>query len=401
MSLTPSRRLAQLHRYVFSELDAAIARERERGRAIVDLAKSDPGDPPDVAIPHALGDRALLPDAHLYPPYRGVAQLRRAFAAWYARHYDAPCSEEYVTILAGSKGGLAHLPLAWLDPGDLALVPDPSYPTYVAGVALAGGEVRPIPLMPENGYLPDYRDVSPDDARRARLLFLNYPHNPTGAVASEGFLLQTADFMRAGDLLACYDLAYARIVHRGRTPAPGLRSVPGAESRTIEFFTFSKTYAMQGYRLAAAVAAPDILRQFALVHENVSAGVFAAVQASGIAALDPHTDAWVAESAARYRRRQQRLHAVLQDLGADLPLPAATVYLWLRAPRGLKGDAFAQELLQMAGIAVTPGIAFGNQGEHFVRISLTARDSDVDEAAHRLHRAYPKGLDHRAKDLGT
>lgn len=397
MCAKPAGRLRHLHRYVFSDLDEAIARERATGRTIVDLAKSDPTSPPDPAVPKALADRAMLPDAHLYPPYRGEAALRRAFARWYAGHYDARCTEEYVFILGGSKGGLGHLPLCFIDPGDAALVPDPSYPTYVAGVALAGGEVVPMPLTREHDYLPDYRDVGADDASRARLLYLNYPHNPTGAVATDHFLEETAEFMRRHDLVTCYDLAYARIVHEGRIPAPSLRSVRGAEASTIEFFTFSKTYSMQGYRLAAAVANPDLVNLFALVQENLSAGVFPATQSAGVAALDAHTDAWVERSSAVYRKRQKKLYELLRELGGELQLPSATVYLWLHAPRGLSGDEFAQELLRMAGIAVTPGLAFGQEGRYFVRISLTATDQAVEDACHRLRACYPKGLRNEAE----
>lgn len=397
MCAKPATRLKHLHRYVFSDLDAAIARERARGRTIVDLAKSDPTSPPESSVPKALADRAMLPDAHLYPPYRGEAALRRAFARWYQEHYDAPCSEEHVLILSGSKSGLAHLPLCFIDPGDAALVPDPSYPTYVAGVALAGGEVVPVPLHQENDYLPEYRDIGTDAASRARLLYLNYPHNPTGAVATDHFLEETAEFIRRYDLVTCYDLAYARIVHEGRIPALSLRSVAGAQSRTIEFFTFSKTYSMQGYRLAAAVANPELLNHFALVQENISAGIFPAVQSAGLAALDAHTDAWVEKSSSLYRRRQEKLFEVLRELGGELGLPSATVYLWLHAPRGLSGDEFAQELLRMAGIAVTPGLAFGHEGTHFVRISLTATDQSVEEACQRLRACYPKGLRHEAE----
>lgn len=392
MCAQPAKRLSNVHHYIFSEVDAAIARERQRGVNVLDLAKSDPSTPPERSVPAGLCDHAHLPTAHLYPPYAGIAELRGTFAQWYSAHYDAPCSPEHVHILSGSKGGLAHLPLAWIDPGDPALVPDPSYPTYAAGVALAGGEVVPLPLTEDNDYLPDYAQVDAKKARQARLLYLNYPHNPTGAMATDQFLQDTADFVRQNDLIACYDLAYARIVHAGRNPALGLRSIPAAEPRTIEFFTFSKTYSMQGYRLAAAVAAPDLLEPFGLVEENVSAGVFSAIQQAGIAALDPHTDSFVQQAAAAYRRRQQQLYETLKYLGGRLGLPDATVYLWMRAPRGLKGDQFAHELLHRAGIAVTPGAAFGEEGKHFVRIALTGDDRTITQACQRLRNCYPNGL---------
>jgi LL-diaminopimelate aminotransferase len=226
-------------------------------------------------------------------------------------------------------------------------------------------------------------------------MFLNYPHNPTGAVASRPFLEETVEIARRHDLLIAYDLAYAQIVLQGPRPALGLRPQAGAEGLTIEFFTFSKSYDMQGYRLGAAVGNPDLLQPLRKVHENFMAGTFLPIQAAGRAALDPHEDAALEQRIEGYRHRQELLHAALTELGAHVTHPFATVYLWLRAPRDLSGERFAQELLRGAGIAVTPGSAFGQQGHAYVRISLTAPDRVIEEAVERLRRAYPQGLEAR------
>ncbi len=390
-----ANRMGTMQRYIFGELDEAIAREERSGRTICDLSQSDPNWDPSPTVAHALVTAAERSGSHRYPPYGGDLALRRAFAEWYERHYDAPCTPEHVLILEGSKTGIALLPFAYLDAGDVGLVPDPGYPTYRAGVSLAGGQPVAMPLQAVLGYLPCYADLDPDDLQRAKLMFLNYPHNPTGAVAPRPFLEDTVDFARRYDLLVGYDLAYAQIVLQGLRPARALRTIAGADALAIEFFTFSKSYDMQGYRLGAAVANPDLLAPLRKVHENVTAGAFLPIQAAGRAALDPHEDMAVEERIEGYRHRQDILYDALQELGAHVTHPQATVYLWLRSPRDLSGGRFAQELLRGPGIAVTPGSAFGQQGNAYVRISLTAPDDVVAEAAERLRRFYPQGLEAR------
>ncbi len=390
-----ANRIGTVQRYIFGELDEAIAREERSGRTICDLSQSDPNWDPSPTVVHALVTAAGRPGSNHYPPYDGDMALRRAFAEWYERHYAAPCTPEHVLILEGSKTGIALLPLAYLDAADVGLLPDPGYPTYRASIALAAAQPVPMPLRADLGYLPSYGDLDQERLQRAKLMFLNYPHNPTGAVATRPFLEDTVDLARRYDLLVAYDLAYAQIVLQGPKPALALRPIAGADALTIEFFTFSKSYDMQGYRLGAAVGNPDLLAPLRKVHENVMAGTFLPIQAAGRAALDPHEDMAIEERLAGYRHRQEILYDALQELGAHVTHPQATVYLWLRAPRELAGERFAQELLRGAGIAVTPGSAFGQQGQAYVRISLTAPDEVVEEAAERLRRYYPQGLEAR------
>ena len=382
-------------RYIFGELDEAVAKEERSGRTICDLSQSDPNWEPSVAVQHALASAVHTEAAHRYPPFDGDIALRRAFADWYERHYDASCTAENVLVLEGSKLGIALLPLAYLDPGDGGILPDPGYPTYRAGIAMAGGMPVPLHLRAELGYLPNYGDVDVDKLQRSRLMFLNYPHNPTGAVATRDFLEDTARLARQYDLLVAYDLAYAQIVLQGPRPALGLRHVAGADALAIELFTFSKSYDMQGMRLGIAVGRPDLLAPLRKVHENVTAGAYLPIQAAGRAALDPHEDAAVEERIEGYRRRQEMLLPVLEELGAHVTHPQATVYLWWRTPRELTSDRFAAELLRETGIAVTPGSAFGQQGSRYVRISLTAADDVIEDAADRLRAAYPQGLEVR------
>jgi LL-diaminopimelate aminotransferase len=393
MSPIPASRLHDVPRYIFSTLDERIAAARSAGRAICDLSQSDPNWPTSQPVVEALRQAALDPGAHRYPPYAGTDRLRDAFAAWYERTYGTPCTREHVLIVEGSKLAIALLPLAYVDPGESALVPDPGYPTYAAGVALAGGESVPLALRPELHYLPDYSTLDQERMADARLMFLNYPHNPTGATATAPFLEETVAFCRQHDLPLAYDLAYAKIVLRGQGPALSVRKVPGADPLAIELFTFSKSYDMQGFRLGAAVANPDLLAPLARVHENVAAGAYLPIQAAGRAALDPHEDQSLAERVAGYTRRQELLSTAIAELGGHATRPDATVYLWMHAPRGMNGDAFATELLEKAGIAVTPGIAFGQQGDRYVRISLTGEDPEIEEAAKRLRSVYKDGFE--------
>jgi len=388
-------RIGTVQRYIFGQLDEAIAREERSGRTICDLSQSDPNWDPSPAVVHALTQGAQRPGSNRYPPYDGDLALRRAFADWYTGHYNAPCTVEHVLIVEGSKAGIALLPLAYLDPIDVGFLPDPGYPTYRASIALAGAQPVTMPLRADLGYLPSYQDLDPERLQRGKLMFLNYPHNPTGAVATREFLEDTVQLARRYDLLVAWDLAYAQIVLQGPKPALALRPVAGADPLAVEFFTFSKSYDMQGYRLGVAVANPDLLAPLRKVHENVMAGTFLPIQAAGRAALDPHEDSALEERLEGYRHRQAVLFEALEALGAHVTHPKATVYLWLRAPRDLSGDRFAQELLRGAGIAVTPGSAFGQQGQPYVRISLTAADEVIEEAADRLRRCYPQGLEAR------
>ncbi|MDA8344303.1 MAG: aminotransferase class I/II-fold pyridoxal phosphate-dependent enzyme [Thermaerobacter sp.] len=393
MSPIPASRLRDVPRYIFSTLEEKIEAARVDGREICDLSQSDPNWPASASVVEALRKAALDQNAHRYPPYEGANSLREAFADWYGRNYSAPCTRENVLIVEGSKLAIALMPLAYVDPGECALIPDPGYPTYAAGVALAGGEAIPLTLRPELHYLPDYGDLDGERVSNTRLMFLNYPHNPTGAVATVPFLEETVRFCREHDLPLAYDLAYAKIVLRGQGPALSVRAVRGAQSVAIELFTFSKSYDMQGFRLGAAVGDPDLLAPLARVHENVAAGAYLPIQAAGRTALDPHEDQALAERVAGYVRRQEVLSKAIAELGGHATRPDATVYLWMHAPRGMSGETFATELLERAGIAVTPGIAFGQQGERYVRISLTSEDAEVDEAAHRLRAIYAGGFD--------
>lgn len=389
----PAMRMRGVHRYVFGEIDEAIDRERDSGREICDLSKSDPNWPPSQAVIEALRREAGEEEAHRYPPYDGAKRLRQAFSDWYERNYSARCTPEHVLILEGSKLGIATLPFAYLDSGEVGLIPDPGYPSYREGIVLAGGRPVSLALRPELGYLPDYRAVDSDALGATRLLFLNYPHNPTGATATIPFLEETLALARREDFLVAYDLAYAKIVLRGQNPALSLRSQRNGDAYALEFFTFSKSYDMQGYRLAAAVANPELLAPLRRVHENLSAGVYLPIQVAGRAALDPHEDRALYERVESYARRQNLVVEAIRGLEGHCTSPEATVYVWMHAPRDLTGDRFAQELLRVCGIAVTPGNAFGRQGERYVRISLTAPDAQVQEAVRRLRETYPQGFE--------
>lgn len=375
-----SGRLRALPPYLFAALDEAKQRLLREGRPVIDLGVGDPDLPTPEPIVRALQEAAARPEHHRYPPYEGTEEFRRAVAHWYARRFSVeldPASE--VICLIGSKEGIAHLPLALVDPGSVVLVPDPGYPVYRAAAVLAGGQPVSLPLLPERGFLPALEDVPVEVARRARLLYLNYPNNPTAAVASRRFFREALEFARSYDLVVAHDAAYSEIYFG--EPPPSFLEVEGARQVALEFHSLSKTFNMTGWRIGFAVGSPELIGLLRRVKTNVDSGAFEAVQAAAAHALrfvDPEPMRQV------YRRRREMM---LEALGRSRlrPLPSpATFYIW--AEVGEESGRAAQRLLEEAGVVVTPGRGFGEHGEGYVRLSLTVDEAQLREAAHRLAR---------------
>ncbi len=378
-------RLKKLPPYLFAEIDRQKKEARARGVDLIDLGIGDPDLPTPAHVIDALARAAREPKNHRYPDYEGLLAFRDAAAAWYRRRFGVtldPATE--VLTLIGSKEGTAHIPLAFVNPGDVVLVPDPGYPVYAAGTWFAGGEPYFLPLRAERGFLPDLDAVPADVLRRARMLFLNYPNNPTAAVATREFFAEVVAFARRHDVIVCHDAMYSELSFDGCEP-PSFLQVPGAREVGVEFHSCSKTYSMTGWRIGFVVGNREVLAGLGRVKTNVDSGVFQAVQEAGIAALTGPQD-YVAQIRAVYQERRDLVVAGLRKLGLPVTPPCATFFVWAPVPDGSDSRKWASRLLQDVGVVVTPGVGFGAAGEGYYRIALTVDRTRIAEAMDRLGR---------------
>lgn len=386
-----AHRLTNLPPYPFARWAEHVAGARRPERDVIRLDIGNPDMTPPDNVVETLCRSAHRPDHHGYPGYRGIAALRQAIADYYDRRFDVPLDpESEVVPLIGSKEGLINLSLAYLDPGDVALVPDPGYAPYGRGAVLAGAKVHTFPLLPEHDFLPDLNAIPTHVADRAVLIWLNYPNNPTGATADLDFLAQAVDFARRHDLLLCHDAPYADVTYDGYQ-APSVLQVPGASEVAIEFNSLSKMANMAGWRIGMAVGKASVIQALARVKSNIDSGIFHPLQEAAIEALSPDP-AWLAERNAVYRERLKILVEALKQIGMEASRPQATLYLWARipqpraegAPSRWTSEGFARMLLDRTGIAVAPGSFFGEAGEGFIRVSATAPTGQIQEAKRRL-----------------
>ncbi len=380
-----AERLKRLPPYLFAEIDRKKREVRARGVDVIDLGIGDPDLPTPPHIIHALQKAAEDPANHRYPSYEGMLTYRQAVADWYAKRFNVRLDpEQEVLTLIGSKEGTAHIPLAFVNPGDIVLVPDPGYPVYAAGTWFAGGEVHWMPLRRINGFLPDLDAIPADVARRAKLMYLNYPNNPTAAVATGDFFARVVAFARRHGILVCHDAMYSELKFDGFEP-PSLLEVEGAREVGVEFHSLSKTYSMTGWRLGFCVGNRAAVAGLGAVKTNVDSGVFQAVQIAGIAALTGPQD--LAEQYRRtYQERRDIVVSGLKQLGWEVEIPKGTFFVWAPVPGGLDSRSFATQLLEEAGVVVTPGVGFGPSGEGFYRIALTVERARIAEAMDRLKR---------------
>lgn len=382
--MQPANRLGKFPPYVFAALDNRIKTLRAQGVDVIRLDIGSPDLPPPPAIIDALADAARQPGNHGYPSFAGTPALRRAMAAYYIRRFGVELDPETEVLpLIGSKEGIAHLALAWLDAGDVALVPDPGYPVYGMGALIAGAEPYPVPLLEDNEYLPDL-DALPDAVvQRARLLWLNYPNNPTGATADLAFFERAVAFARRHDLLLCHDAPYCDVGFDGYQ-APSLLQIPGAREVAVEFNSLSKSHNMAGWRIGMAVGNARVLAALLQVKSNVDSGIFQGVQAAAVAALTGD-QAWIRERNTIYQARRDLVLEGLRQMGLRAATPQAGLYVWAATPAGVTAAAFAERLLVQTGVSVTPGSAFGAHGEGYFRISLGTATERLLEAIRRLH----------------
>ncbi|PZD73474.1 LL-diaminopimelate aminotransferase [Acaryochloris thomasi RCC1774] len=381
--IAPAERLSALPPYVFARLDELKTQARLQGIDLIDLGMGNP----DGSAPQPVIDAAIsafkTPEYHGYPPFEGTASFRNTITDWYRRRYGVELDADGEALpLLGSKEGLTHLALAYVNPGDVVLVPNPAYPPHFRGPALAGADLYELLLKPENDWLIDLNAIPEDIARRAKILYFNYPSNPTTAVAPRSFFEEMVAFAREYNILLVHDLCYAELSFDGYQPV-SLLEIPGGKDIGVEFHTLSKTYNMAGWRVGFVVGNRHIIQGLRTLKTNLDYGIFSVIQSAAETALnlpDSHLQ-WVQD---RYRNRRDFLIAGLGKLGWQIPKTQATMYLWIPCPVGMGSTDFALQLIEQTGIVVTPGNAFGSGGEGYVRVSLIAGDDRLAEALERL-----------------
>jgi LL-diaminopimelate aminotransferase len=385
--MRPSRRLDQIAPYLFAQLERKIAEKRAAGIDVISLGIGDP-DTPTYAPIVAAAQRAVAdPSTHTYPTNRGRAEFRQAVAAFYDRRFGVQLDPETEVMPAiGAKECIFNLNLAFLDPGDVALASDPGYPVYTGGPLMAGGEPVLMGLRPELGFAPDLEAISADALSRARLMFLNYPNNPTGAIVPDGLFASVVDLARAHEFLVVHDNAYSETTYDGYV-APSFLATPGAKDVGVEVFSLSKGYNMTGWRCAAIVGNAEAIAQYWRLKSNVDSGLFEAIQLAGAAALAPEVDADVRAMNAVYARRRDLVCDALAQAGVNVTPPKGTIYIWAPIPPGFaNAAAYCEHVLEEAAVVISPGGAYGPNGEGFFRISLTTPDDRLVEAVERLSR---------------
>ncbi len=378
-----ARRIEKLPPYLFAEISGKIAEKREQGVDVISFAIGDPDLPTPPHVIEMLAEAARDPANHRYPETEGLPELREAIARWYGRRFGVELDpQREVLPLIGSKEGIGHIALCFIDPGDVALVPDPGYPVYAIGTMFAGGEAYYLPLREENDFLPDLDAVPAAVARRAKVLWLNYPNNPTGAVADIEFFQRVVAFARKNGVAVLHDGPYSEVAFDGYRP-PSFLQAEGAREVGIEFHSLSKTYNMTGWRIGMAVGNAQIIDALMRVKSNLDSGVPQAIQRMAIAALEGDQGC-IEEHNRVYQRRRDRLVAALTRLGLRVRPPRASLYLWARVPEGMTSLGFATRLLDEAGVVVTPGTGYGPSGEGYVRLSVTLPDERLEEGVRRL-----------------
>jgi LL-diaminopimelate aminotransferase len=381
-----AQRIEKIPPYLFAEIDKKKEAALAKGVDIINLGIGDPDKPTPAHIIAQLNESARNPKTHDYPPYEGTKEFRTAIANWYLRRFGVkldPATE--VISLIGSKEGIAHVFLAFVDPGDITLIPDPAYPVYKTGTLFANGEPYYMPLLEENGYLPDLDKIDENIVKKAKLIFLNYPNNPTGAVADKSYFGEVVDFAKKYELLICHDFAYSELAYDDYK-APSFLEVEGAKDICLEFHSLSKTYNMTGWRIGFAVGGSEAIAALSIIKTNVDSGIFKAIQEAGITALTGPQD-HIPQLIDMYTSRRNAVVDGFNELGWNIKPPKATFYVWIPTPENVNSINFANQVLEKTGIIVTPGVGYGQYGEGYVRVALTVDVPRIKEAINRLKQA--------------
>jgi LL-diaminopimelate aminotransferase len=379
-------RIKTLPPYLFAAIDKMKQEAVARGVDIINLGIGDPDLPTPMPIIESLSKAAKDPKHHQYPSYEGMLSFRKAVAGWYKRRFNVtldPANE--VLTLIGSKEGIGHIHLAFVDPGDLVLVPSPGYPVYPVGTGFSGGTSHIMPLTKANGFLPDLRAIPKDVAKKAKLMWLNSPNNPTSVVMTKDYFKRVVEFAQENHVIVCHDAAYSEVYYDGRRPA-SFMEVEGAKDVGVEFHSLSKTYNMTGWRIGFAVGNKDVLGGLGKVKSNLDSGCFEAVQEAGITALS--LDDSVTDGLRKtYQGRRDILIPGLKNLGLEVDPPPAAFYVWVTVPKGYTSTSFTAHLLEKAGIVTTPGNGFGAPGEGYIRMTLCTSKERLAEAVERIKKA--------------
>ncbi len=388
MPVTLSPRLQRVPPYPFIVLAQKVRALREQGVDVIRMDIGAPDMPPPESVIDALTRAARQPEMHTYAGYRGTPDLKAAFADYYRRRFGVNVDPEAEVLpLIGSKEGLFHITQSLVAPGDVVLVPDPGYPTYSAAARFAGADVVSMPLRAENGFLPDLDALSEDVLRRVKIMWLNYPNNPTGAVAPLEFFARVVELAHRWDFLICHDAPYTDVTFDGYQ-APSILQVEGAKEVAVEFNSLSKSHNMAGWRVGVALGNAAAVAALLRMKSNVDTGIFLPIQHAAAVALREVGSDWIAARNARYAERRDLILATLNDLGLRATRPQGSLYVWAQVPEGYTGETFADTVLEKTGVSFAPGSMYGREGTHYVRISLGVPTSRVEEAMNRLRTAF-------------
>jgi len=383
MKIEFSERLKKLPPYLFVEIDKAKKKAKDAGRDIIDLGVGDPDIPTPNFIIDALNKAVRDPSTHRYALDQGLPEFRETAAKWYKNRFGVALNPETeIHPLIGSKEGIAHAPLAFINPGDMALAPDPCYPPYRSGTIFAGGEVISMPLIEKNHFLPDLKAINHHLLHRVKMLFINYPNNPTAAVCDKRFLKDVVEFAKKHNIIVAYDAAYSEIAFDGFKP-PSILEIDGAKDVALEFHSLSKTFNMTGWRIGFACGNAELVRGLAKIKSNIDSGVFSAIQRAGIAALENY-DKHIISIIKVYQERRDVFVDGLNSIGWNVQKPKATFYVWVKVPPRHTSVTFAETLLEKADIVATPGNGFGEAGEGYIRMVITVDKRRLSEAVERI-----------------
>jgi LL-diaminopimelate aminotransferase len=378
-----AKRVESLPPYLFVEISRKIAERKAKGEDVVSFGIGDPDQPTPAHIIERLCKEARVPANQRYPESEGLPELRKTIAGWYQKRFNVTLDpDKEVAPLIGSKEGIAHIALCLLNPGDIALITDPGYPVYSIGTGLAGGEPYYLPISAANNYLPDLDNIPADILARARILWLNYPNNPTGAVADLNFFNKAVQFAKNHNLCICHDGPYSEVAFDGYKPVSFLQ-VEGAKDVGIEFHSLSKTYNMTGWRIGMAVGNPEVINSLKTLKSNIDSGIPQAIQYAAIEAFNGPQDC-IKEHNDVYQRRRDLIVDTLNKMGLEAVLPKASLYIWAKVPKGFNSVEFATDLLDKVGVVVIPGIGYGKNGEGYVRLSLTIQDATLLKGLNRM-----------------
>ncbi|MBN8191682.1 pyridoxal phosphate-dependent aminotransferase [Bacillus sp. NTK074B] len=376
-------RLDLLPQQFFASLAGTVNAALKEGHDVINLGQGNPDQPTPRHIVEKLAEAAASPSNHKYPPFRGLTSFKKAISEFYFREYGVEVDPETeVAVLFGGKAGLVEIPQCLLNPGDGVLVPDPGYPDYVSGVALAEAEMIKMPLKEENGFLPDYQDYTQEELERTKLMFLNYPNNPTGATAPASFFEETVEFAAQHEICVVHDFAYGAIGFDGKKPVSFLET-KGAKDVGIEIYTLSKTYNMAGWRVGFAVGNKSVIEAINLLQDHLYVSLFGAIQEAATTALLSSQDC-VTKLVATYEERRNLLISSLQEIGWDVKAPQGSFFAWLKVPEGFTSVEFSTYLLEKIHVAVAPGVGFGEFGEGYVRVGLLTSNDRIKEAIYRI-----------------